>query len=191
MPPLSQQQTDISNQNFDQRQKVGTMAENSKIEWTHEPLILSYLAGMIDADGYISIQRSQHGKFQYFGPKLGIAGTRREPHDLASSLWGGKVSIYYPENPQHLPQYQWSRQGLVAARAIEEILPYLRIKTDQALSALELWTLLQDAKAEDPFPWFGSDFKYLDRANALKEEVIDLNRARNRSGQRSVKARTA
>lgn len=66
-----------------------------------EVTILAYMAGMIDADGYISIQRSRHGRYLYFGPQVGIAGTRREPHDLASSLWGGRVYRYEPKNKLH------------------------------------------------------------------------------------------
>ena len=58
---------------------------------------LAYLAGMIDGDGYISITRSVRNGNEYFGPQVGIAGTRREPHDLAASIWGGVVSTYKPD----------------------------------------------------------------------------------------------
>lgn len=78
----------------------------------------AYLAGMIDGDGFITITRSVRAGKVYHGPAIGIAGTRRQPHDLAASLWGGTVSRYVPTNPQHRPQFQWSRQGAVAAQAI-------------------------------------------------------------------------
>lgn len=97
----------------------------------HDHLVLAYLAGIIDADGYITINRSQRGRYVYHGPQIGIAGTRREPHDLAASIWGGNVGCYHPKIIGHLPQFQWSRQGSAAVIAIEDLLPFLRVKSDR------------------------------------------------------------
>lgn len=81
--------------------------------------IMAYMAGMIDGDGYISITRSVRNGKEYFAPQVGIGGTRREPHDLAASIWGGKVSIYKPKNPNHRMQFQWSRVGESAVAVTE------------------------------------------------------------------------
>src|SRR4051794_34294615 len=99
---------------------------------------------MVDGDGFISIHRSRRGRVIYHAPQIGIAGTRREPHDLAASIWGGSVYCYRPKNSGHLPQYQWSRQGRAAVAAIEAIEPYLLIKREQAWLALHLWWHLED-----------------------------------------------
>ena len=53
---------------------------------------LAYFAGMVDGDGYISIQSRPYKKTHYFWPVIGICGTSREPHDLAASIWGGNVA---------------------------------------------------------------------------------------------------
>jgi hypothetical protein len=148
----------------------------------HDQLVLAYLAGMIDADGYITINRSQRGMSVYHGPQVGIAGTRREPHDLAASLWGGNVGLYMPKISGHLGQYQWSRQGTSAVPVLEAILPYLRIKADQALLALELWEHTENSRYSktDPFPWFGPDYDPIDARDKLRAEMIGLNQSRSR-----------
>jgi hypothetical protein len=103
-----------------------------------EATILAYLAGVIDSDGYISTTRGEHSGVMYSGAKVGISGTRRQPHDLAASLFGGKVYRYEPKNPRYRTQYQWTRSGMAAATVIEAVLPYLRIKREQARLALHL-----------------------------------------------------
>ena len=150
-----------------------------------EPITLAYLAGMIDADGYITVQRSQHKGRLYYGAKVGIAGTRREPHDLAASLWGGKVSCYHPSNGIHLPQFQWSRSGRAAAAIIAELLPYLRIKSDQAMVALQLDEHVNFGRSDDPYPWFGPDYDPTQLSNELflEAKALNLRKPRGRNAR--------
>jgi hypothetical protein len=150
---------------------------------TIEATTLAYLAGMIDADGFISITRSSRKGHLYFGAQIGIAGTRREPHDLAASLWGGKVSRYEPKNPKHRAQYQWSRVGQSAVQAIQDVFPYLLIKQDHALLALELADHVMFSKSDDPFPWFGPDFNAIAVMHDMRERMIGMNQSRNRVGK--------
>jgi hypothetical protein len=145
-----------------------------------EPTTLAYLAGMIDGDGYITINRSKRGPYVYHGPQIGIAGTRREPHDLAASIWGGSVGCFRPTNPRHRAQFQWTRQGAVAVAAIEALKPYLRIKLQHAELALELWAHLEEGRAEDPFPWFSPNYEPIQARDAMRAEMIGLNQSRNR-----------
>jgi hypothetical protein len=142
---------------------------------SHDPLVLAYLAGIIDADGYVTVQRSRHRSGLYYGAKIGIAGTRREPHDLAASLWGGAVSCYRPKNGIHLPQFQWSRSGRVAGAIILDLLPYLRVKQEQARVALELDEHVDDGRAADPYPWFGPHYDPKVRCEDLFLEAKALN----------------
>jgi hypothetical protein len=145
-----------------------------------DPLALAYLAGIIDADGYITINRSVRRQYVYHGPQVGIAGTRREPHDLAASLWGGNVGRYIPKVTGHLPQFQWSRQGGSAVSVIIDVLPFLRVKREQAVLALELWDHLETGRADDPFPWFGPHYDPSNARDAMRLEMIDLNISRSR-----------
>ena len=145
---------------------------------------LAYLAGMIDADGYISITRSKRGKYLYFAPQVGIAGTRREPHDLASSIWGGCVSRYVPKNAAHRPQFQWSRVGRAATEVIEAIYPFLLVKREHAELALSLWEHLEDGRFEDPYPWYGPHYDPTAESHAMRELMIGMNQSRNRVGKK-------
>jgi hypothetical protein len=154
----------------------GIVAENTQIE----PTVLAYLAGMIDGDGYITITRSTRKGKDYFGAQVGIAGTRREPHDLAASLFGGKVSCYQPANPNHRPQFQWQRMGKAAVPVLGAILPYLLIKSQHAVLALELQEHAEQITYEDPFPWFGPDYDPLPAMRRMREEMIEMNQSRNR-----------
>lgn len=141
----------------------------------HDQLVLAYLAGVIDSDGYVTIQRSTHGGSLYFGAKVGIAGTRREPHDLASSYWGGKVSRHMPRNSAHKDQYQWSRCGKAAAAILIELLPYLRIKHENACLALRLNEHTEHGRCDDPYPWMGPSYCPAADSNEMFLEAKSLN----------------
>ena len=143
-------------------------------------LQLAYLAGVIDSDGYITINQSCRKGVYYHAPCIGISGTRRQPHDLAASFWGGKVYRYAPKNPSHRAQYQWSRQGEAAAEIVELLFPYLLIKSDHAVTAGELWDNILGGKGENPYPWFGPDYDPMPERFDLRQQMIDLNQSRNR-----------
>jgi hypothetical protein len=151
-----------------------------------EPTTLAYIAGMIDGDGYISITRSVRRGQLYFGPQVGIAGTRREPHDLAASIWGGKVSCYFPKNGLHRPQFQWSRVGRVAAEIIQAIAPYLLVKKPQSELAIMLFENLELGRSDDPFPWFGPSYDPTQELHSMREEMVALNQSRNRVGKQTA-----
>jgi hypothetical protein len=144
------------------------------------PTVLAYLAGMIDGDGYITINRSVRGGRVYHGPQVGIAGTRREPHDLAASIWGGSVRAHVPRNVRHRPQFQWTRQGESAVAVIRAIQPYLLVKAEHAWLALHLWEHIEEGRSDDPFPWFAPDYDPAAARDVLRGEMIDLNQSRNR-----------
>lgn len=145
-----------------------------------EPTTLAYLAGMIDGDGYITIARSTAKGKDYFAAQVGIAGTRREPHDLAARLFGGAVYCYRPANPRHRPQFQWQRMGKAAVPVIEAVLPYLLIKTDHALLALELQEHVAQCTTDDPFPWFSPSYDPISAMRRMRDEMIDMNQSRNK-----------
>lgn len=137
-----------------------------------DPLTLAYLAGVIDSDGFITINRSVRNGKEYFGAVIGISGTRTEPHELAASLWGGKVACYQPKNPRHRAQFQWSRQGDAAVGPILAVQPYLRIKQEQARIALEAQEHILDGRGDDPYPWFSPNYDPHILLNELRNEMV-------------------
>lgn len=155
------------------------MSENSKIE--APATTLAYLAGMVDGDGFVTITHSTRNGKEYFAPQIGISGTLRAPHDLAASIWGGAVYQYLPKNVRHRPQFQWQRQGEIAVRVIKALSPYLLLKLEHALLALDLWEAVAEARSDDPFPWFGPDYDPTAAMKRMRSEMIDLNQSRVRS----------
>ncbi|MGH9095124.1 MAG: hypothetical protein ACRDXE_08180 [Acidimicrobiales bacterium] len=95
---------------------------------------------------------------------------------------------FIPRNPQHRPQYQWSRQGGAAAAIIEAVRPYLLVKRDQADLALALCEHLEFGRCEDPFPWFGPDYDPKSAREEMHFEMVALNQSRSR--RRELDGRT-
>lgn len=149
-----------------------------------EPTVLAYLAGVIDSDGYITVHRSTRNGKAYYAARIGIAGTRREPHDLAASLWGGNVSHYQPKNPRHRGQFQWSRTGDTAVGPITDVQPYLRIKQEQARIALEAQEHVLHGRGDDPYPWMLPDYDPGTFLAELRDEVVHVfNQGRRLDGR--------
>jgi hypothetical protein len=156
-----------------------------------DAVTLAYLAGVVDSDGTITIHRSARGGREYFAARIGIAGTRREPHDLASSIWGGKVGRYEPKDSRHRVYYQWSRTGDPAVEPICSILPYLRVKRDQAMLALELQEHVVAGRGDSPYPWQLPEYDPSPHSRDLRAEVVEvLNQDRRAAGRKQNGGRT-
>lgn len=156
-----------------------------------DELVLAYMAGVIDSDGYITVHRSTRVGVHYYAARIGVAGTRRQPHDLAASLWGGTVSAYWPRNARHRIQYQWSRTGDPATAPILAVLPYLRVKKDQARLALEVQEHVQFGRGDDPHPWFGPDYDPGPFFCERRAEVVEvLNQGRRMAVGRELDGQT-
>ncbi|MCC5574544.1 hypothetical protein IMZ11_02675 [Microtetraspora sp. AC03309] len=146
-----------------------------------EPTTIAYLAGVIDSDGYITASSSTRGGRTYCAPRVGISGTRREPHDLAASIYGGTVRSYEPKDDRshHRTQYQWVLEGDGAATVIAAVLPYLLVKRAQAQLALQLQEARLEARAartdEDSYPWAPSGYDPTPAMVALAEDIRALN----------------
>lgn len=155
-----------------------------------EPVTLAYLAGVIDSDGYVSAARSTHQGRLYYGAAVGIAGTDRQPHDLAAGIFGGNVRRYLPrkDRAHHRPQFQWQRYGESARPVLEAVLPYLRVKRDRAALALELQDLLVESRLPDdadPFPWAPAGWNPGPSLDAL---VAEIREQQSRTGSTRVAA---
>lgn len=157
-----------------------------------EATTLAYLAGVIDSDGYIRIHRTKKTSkgcsrpAVYFSALVGISGTRRQPHDLAMSVFGGAVHSYRPKNPAHREQFQWVAWGNDSVEVLKAIRPLLLIKTQQADLALELQALVpsqfeQIKKTQKP------PYRIPDEMTAQRQKLFDaltaLNQDRRAAGR--------
>lgn len=137
-------------------------------------LELAYLAGVVDADGYITITQSKRREKLYFGASVGITGTRTEPHEMAASIWGGKVHSHTPKNPRHRIQHVWCRQGVSAAEVIRDLRPFLRVKAAQADLAMECQDHVLCGRGDDPHPWFGPAYDPTEHLTEMRAEMVLL-----------------
>lgn len=156
----------------------------------------AYLAGILDADGFITIQRTTKNRVApnghewsptYYTAKVGIAGTRDAPHKLAHHVFGGSITTYQPADAKHRMTHQWNISGPKAAIVLRAVLPYLRVKHRQAELALELTELIrlqfEEIKRTLKPPYCVPPDMTTAR-HALYEAVIALNEPRNRGHSR-------
>lgn len=140
-------------------------------------LDLAYLAGVVDADGYVTATRSVRRQGSYFGAQVGITGSRREPHDLAATTFGGNVSIHRPAAGR--PQFHWQLNGSRTVAVIRALRPFLRIKRAQADLAIELQEWLDHAtaarrEAGDPYPHMPAGYDPTASLNEMVDEIRSL-----------------
>lgn len=151
-----------------------------------DPIQIAYLAGIIDADGYVTASRVQRKGRWYCAAQVGITGSSREPHDLAADIFGGNVTCHQPNRlrAHHRMQYHWQRNGTQAVPTITAVLPYLRIKADRARLVLELQEQVEWIRAtrgdDDPFPWMPAGY---DPTNSLASLVEEIRSSNTRTGR--------
>lgn len=165
-----------------------------------EPTTLAYLAGILDSDGFISAHRTtkttRRGEAEwtstYHSARVGIAGTRRQPHDLAALHFGGSVNAYEPKNPAHRVQFNWVASGRIAAVVLRTVRPYLLVKAEQADLALQLQDLVMAQFAEIKAtckPPYRISPEMIAPRERLYLAIRGLNQDRNPRRQLSIQAR--
>lgn len=110
---------------------------------------LAYLAGLIDGEGCISIfQRSDSNSLK---ATLTIAMTDRAPLDWASETFGAKV---YEKRVTGAAEngwkqcYVWLVSTQKAAEILRNVLPFLKVKREQAALLVELADIRERHRAE-------------------------------------------
>ena len=98
-----------------------------------EETVKAYIAGIIDADGSIGIYRAG---MNYFA-KVTVTMAEIEAVDLIHEMYGGTIHV----RPQVGDRRVMKVLSLAYNRArivLEDILPYLRVKRQQAVLAIEV-----------------------------------------------------
>jgi hypothetical protein len=150
---------------------------------------LAYLAGIIDADGYVTATINDKPNCFWVGPSIGITGSRREPHDLAGEIFGGRVSEHQPtrERGHHRMQFHWQRQGRSAVPVLEALLPFLRVKLEQAHLVLLLQSQIEEigrpSDGDDFAPWAPAGWDHRPTLLIAVEEIRALNARRGQPGR--------
>lgn len=114
---------------------------------------MAYCAGVIDSDGTIGIKRNTYSMRVRGDAAVPIYNARVrvrqvEPHavQLLQATFGGAVRINKGQgNSRDL--FQWEARDQIAERTLVALLPFLRIKQQQAENALALRELIANSKA--------------------------------------------
>jgi hypothetical protein len=100
--------------------------------------LYAYFAGAIDADGFISIQKTvRKNKAMmphiYYSAKIGLTSTNNSTVlNLLKENFGGTVNSYKPSNPNHRPWGVWQTSDKHARDILEVLQPYFMAKKKQA-----------------------------------------------------------
>lgn len=110
---------------------------------------LAYFAGAIDADGFISIQRTirKVGKRYataptYYTAKVGFTGTADPSvQEMLKATFGGSVYTHRPKNKAHKPWHSWQATNQKTKACLMAVRKYLISKRGQADLTLEFISL--------------------------------------------------
>lgn len=102
----------------------------------------AYLAGLINADGWIGIHKVRGIKCRRASPgyqvEVSIANTRNEFLLVFQRYYGGFISEGKRQNPKWRLLYHWRTSAGDSLKLIRDVLPYLRLKDKQAKACLAL-----------------------------------------------------
>ena len=139
---------------------------------TEKELLYAYMAGFVDADGYISIVTLAWNKQQI--AKIAVCNTNFAVIDLFVKEFGGKVRTREQKVANWRRVYEWQLTSNKGVAVMKLLLPYLKLKTEQANLAIELQKLRQDKRITSrwhPELWKERVAKF----QALKDRCIALN----------------
>lgn len=141
----------------------------------------AYCAGVIDSDGCITIAKRRTPKGWTYPPKIFVRQVERGAVDLLLSLFGGNLRMHPPSTPGGRDLWQWEVTHRRAIRVAGIILPFLRIKHEQAKILLEFGKHMANHRMRTRVYWFkpvagepmytpqeAADAKGVDRANVYQ-----------------------
>lgn len=104
-----------------------------------DKVTLAYCAGVIDSDGCINIQKRKGGKWAAnYQPRVTVKQVTPQAPELLHATFGGSMWLSAPSAKRGRPLYVWTVHSSSAGRTLQRLLPYLRIKADQAHNAIAL-----------------------------------------------------
>src|SRR5689334_13199109 len=102
-------------------------------------LTLAYLAGAMDADGHFTIKRSTQRKrnsgdcvLAVYSPRAGLGQVTPQVPELLKRCFGGTFRLQAPATENSRPLFKYLCSDRMAARLAHALMPYLRIKSQQA-----------------------------------------------------------
>lgn len=138
---------------------------------------LAFLAGIIDGDGSISItviNRKDWNGYS-FQPHIAIGMTSRKLCKWVQHHFGGNLYGYKAISDRHQKMFHLRITGKIAlTNLLKELLPYLLIKKQAALTVLEYMSL-GDAFCQEGRMEFARQVQQNNKENHLTEDTRTLN----------------
>lgn len=123
---------------------------------------LAYCAGVLDSDGTIGIRRSTYSmrvvkdsEQATYSERLSVKQVEPQAVSLLWSLFGGSLYVQRGSVKNGRALHSWTITDLRAARCLRLVLPYLRIKREQAINCLNLRDVKDRSKAARVAPGRG------------------------------------
>jgi hypothetical protein len=100
----------------------------------------AYLAGIIDGEGsimLIHVPKRMDRKWEHWNLVISLTNTDKRLIDWLEERLGGHVRYVKSVNPKWRDTYHWKVCSAKAVPILHEVLPYLKLKGEQAEIALE------------------------------------------------------
>ena len=146
---------------------------------------VAYLAGIVDGEGAFTIRKKTYSNGRtLYTPRIVIGMNDARPLDLAYGHFGGAIRARRTTGANVPYIFVWEISCTKAKKAAKTILPFLRVKREQAVLLMDMQTRIEigiknrtygkNGKGMDPL----SDHE-LQRRKELWLKMKDLNLARN------------
>lgn len=112
----------------------------------HGATTWAYLAGLLDADGCISVnaRTDAHTGRRSYASRVFVANADKALMNWLVAEFDGNINLSNQNAPaHHRTMYRWIVYGLQSGPILEAVLPYLRVKARQAELALRFIETLQ------------------------------------------------
>ena len=96
-----------------------------------------WAAGFFDGEGYIGICKKKVKETVSHCLKLQVTNVVPTPLQDLKDLFGGSIYKKNRCKSHHRDAFTWQAEHIIATNAIIELLPFLRVKKDEALLGLE------------------------------------------------------
>ena len=134
---------------------------------------ISYLAGLVDADGCIQIMRRKNQGKSHFSVRLSVSQVSEQIPIWIMRNFGGRLDRFVVSKERRQPIYRWQCESLKAKEVLTLIEPYLILKKERALLALKFQSTIgfrgfSDKITHEVFELRESIFKEMKILNSKK-----------------------
>lgn len=94
---------------------------------------LAWAAGFIDGEGAVGLYKknTSHCYFSFF-VRISVANTNLPALERLKNMFGGSIQRTNHNGRNQKPCWTWYCQSALAAKTLEQLLPYLFVKREQA-----------------------------------------------------------